>query len=528
MWEFYVRDEYFVMHNDAMQNSHPVIANIKDPVRALDAFDEITYKKGSIQIRVLHDWLGDATFRRALQSYMKKHQYGNTCTNNLWRSLGETSGLPVKRVMDTWLTQIGFPLINVEIVERNGNSMVLDLSQTKFEGNSSLMNDNALWNIPLFYVTKRGRSKNILMYTKTKQITVSQANDDYFLLNPEHVGFYRVNYPDEILQSLSKSIQSQELSVLNRGMIQEDLAALARAGYISAKRFFDFIQNYINEDNYFVWKSVTDSFSDMEKALRNRQELIPLINEYGQKFYETIYKKLTWDLPPNHKPQDLLVRSLIFAKLSNYECPVVRAEARRRFKDHQSGITLVPVNMKRAIFSIYAQNVSDTEYDEIIELYKKAINPGDKGLYSGMLVSTSQPKQIMKLLNLALSEHVRGQDTPGLVIGVAQTPMGRRITWNFFKQHKQEFKKRYGNDKMAGDLLFGIINGFASDEMAQDIERFMSQFYFPGSEGKVKLALEAIRARALFLRRQSNIIVDCYKSFIQPDLQPQIPIDYVN
>ena len=45
--------------------------------------------------------------------YLKKHEYKNTFTEDLWAALGEASGKPVQEIMSTWTKQMGFPVLKV-------------------------------------------------------------------------------------------------------------------------------------------------------------------------------------------------------------------------------------------------------------------------------------------------------------------------------------------------------------------------------------------------------------------------------
>ena len=49
-------------------------------------------------IGMLHNWLGAEPFRKGLALYLKRHQYKNTVTEDLWAALEETSQQPVNKV----------------------------------------------------------------------------------------------------------------------------------------------------------------------------------------------------------------------------------------------------------------------------------------------------------------------------------------------------------------------------------------------------------------------------------------------
>ena len=51
--------------------------------------------------------------RRGLNIYLKRFQYRNTVTQDLWTALEEASGKRVGWLMSTWTQQRGFPIIIV-------------------------------------------------------------------------------------------------------------------------------------------------------------------------------------------------------------------------------------------------------------------------------------------------------------------------------------------------------------------------------------------------------------------------------
>ena len=52
-------------------------------------------------------------FRDGIRLYLQRHAYGNTETHDLWNALEEASGEPVRRIMDQWIWQGGYPLLTV-------------------------------------------------------------------------------------------------------------------------------------------------------------------------------------------------------------------------------------------------------------------------------------------------------------------------------------------------------------------------------------------------------------------------------
>ena len=101
------------------------------PSEVEEIFDSISYNKGASVIRMLHNYIGNDAFKKGMKHYLTKHSYKNTQTEDLWASLETASGKPVGKVMTTWTSQMGFPLIHVESRVEAGKK-ILTLTQEKF------------------------------------------------------------------------------------------------------------------------------------------------------------------------------------------------------------------------------------------------------------------------------------------------------------------------------------------------------------------------------------------------------------
>jgi len=50
--------------------------------------------------------------QKGLNAYLNRHKYSNTLTEDLWQALSEASDKNVKKIMDTWTKQMGYPVLH--------------------------------------------------------------------------------------------------------------------------------------------------------------------------------------------------------------------------------------------------------------------------------------------------------------------------------------------------------------------------------------------------------------------------------
>uniref|UniRef100_A0A0N4Z085 Peptidase_M1 domain-containing protein n=1 Tax=Parastrongyloides trichosuri TaxID=131310 RepID=A0A0N4Z085_PARTI len=84
-----------------------------DKETLLDIYSHVSYDKGEAVIRMLGKYIGRNAFRRSLQLYLKRHEYSNTVTEDLWKAFKDAAGRDVAYMMDRWSKQKGFPLVTI-------------------------------------------------------------------------------------------------------------------------------------------------------------------------------------------------------------------------------------------------------------------------------------------------------------------------------------------------------------------------------------------------------------------------------
>jgi len=117
---------------DGLSTSHPIEIPVKSPSEIDEIFDAISYNKGASVLRMLYNFIGDADFRRGMNLYLTRHQYSNARTSDLWRALEEVTSQPIAAMMSTWTSQMGYPLLSVEMEDSENSSRRLKLRQEKY------------------------------------------------------------------------------------------------------------------------------------------------------------------------------------------------------------------------------------------------------------------------------------------------------------------------------------------------------------------------------------------------------------
>ncbi len=130
-WLSFGADRAGALLIDGLRSTRPIEFVVHRPDEARAMFDVLTYQKGAAVLRMLQQYLGEDTFRKGVGSYLRAHAYGSTETGDLWDALEEASGQPVRKTMDSWIFQEGYPLVTVARTAAAGQSG-LTVSQERF------------------------------------------------------------------------------------------------------------------------------------------------------------------------------------------------------------------------------------------------------------------------------------------------------------------------------------------------------------------------------------------------------------
>ncbi len=91
-WSAFARYNTAAKEVDALHSTRAIEYPVHSPDDTSDMFDVLTYQKGAAILRMLEQYLGADRFRDGIRTYLKKHEYGNTETHDLWDAIEEATG----------------------------------------------------------------------------------------------------------------------------------------------------------------------------------------------------------------------------------------------------------------------------------------------------------------------------------------------------------------------------------------------------------------------------------------------------
>uniref|UniRef100_A0A3B5Q3Y7 Aminopeptidase n=1 Tax=Xiphophorus maculatus TaxID=8083 RepID=A0A3B5Q3Y7_XIPMA len=491
IWTQFVSADYTrALDLDALDSSHPIEVNVGHPSEVDEIFDAISYSKGASVIRMLHNYIGDKE-RNEFLSF-------------------KASGKPIAAVMSSWTKQMGFPIIVVD-QEQQGDDRILKLSQKKFCASGPHNGENCpSWMVPISICTSEDpkcSKLRILLEKSETSVTLNGVGPDQWIkINPGTVGFYRIQYSASMLESLLPGIRDLSLQPVDRLGLQNDLFSLSRAGMISTVEVLKLMEAFVNEPNYTVWSDLSCNLGVLSSLL-SHTEFHEDILEFIRDLFAPIGIKLGWDSKPGEGHLDALLRGLVLGKLGKAGHKPTLEEARRRFKEHVEAKQVLPADLRSPVYLTVLKHGDAATLDTMLKLHKQADMQEEKNRIERVLGAISAPDLIQKVLNFALSEEVRPQDTVSVIGGVAgSSKQGRKAAWKFVRDNWEELYNRYQGGFLISRLIKVSCLGFIKGLCAFPLQSFFESHPAPAAERTVEQCCENILLNAAWLKRDADDI----------------------
>src|SRR5256712_2823521 len=173
---------------------------------------------------MIEAYIGPDEFQKGVSNYLKQFRYSNAAGRDLWNHLQQASGVDVSRVMEEWISKVGYPVVKASLSHGN-----LVLEQERFLLSGS--RERQTWPIPVSILID-GKTQQLLLDKEKADVRVS--NPKSVKLNVERTGFYRVDYRGGDLQSL---VWASKLSGLDRYGLANDACAFLNSRTLRSKEY---------------------------------------------------------------------------------------------------------------------------------------------------------------------------------------------------------------------------------------------------------------------------------------------------
>lgn len=498
-WESFTVSRAAALQVDGLKSTRAVEFPVEKPEEAAGMFDVLTYEKGASVLRMLEQYLGADAFRDGIRLYLRRHEYGNAETTDLWDALEDSADRPVRALMDTWIFQAGYPLIDVK-TDRDG----LVLSQRIFRYLADGDGEERIWHVPVIVraATARGVVELTALLSEPELRVPLPDGADWVVVNAGGHGFYRVRYSDDLLRSLKRGLQTDLLPVERFGLIS-DAWATTLAGLTPLTDYLRLIDLSRDETDLNVWTAVIGSCHHLRRILDEQQR--QRLQQRIRGLLLPAVERLDWSPREGEAELESQLRGDLIGALGTLGADRACQEwARERYAQYEKEPDAVDRNLLPALVSILAHSGARPEYEKFHASFKSARTPQEEQRYLFALAAFRDGDLIEQTLKLALSGEVRSQNAPYLMRSLLLNTEARRKAWAFIKERWDDMIRRYPDNSIPR-MCEGVI-GLVSPELEAEVRDFFARHPVKQGAKQIEQHLERLRIAVACKERWNDLL----------------------
>ncbi|MCA9348368.1 M1 family metallopeptidase [Candidatus Saccharibacteria bacterium] len=479
MWTQFIADEQQpALKLDSINNTHAIEVEINHPDEIRTVFDTISYNKGASVIHMLYGYLGAKDFRNGLRAYLKKHAYSNTVTNDLWASLEEVSGKPVKSFMHAWTSLPGFPLLKVE--RKAGQ---LHLRQDRLFMVPPKDQSRSKWPIPLLANSKL---PNGIDHLEHKELALDTNKTIKF--NQHQNGFYRTIYSSELVAELADKMH--DLQPLDKLGIIADSFEASKAGYSSVTDGLQLLKHCHDDESSPLWDIIANNIGEIRRVMDDdsvREAIKPFVRD----LISTQLKRLGTNEKKSDSYFDKLLRPTILALASSADEQSIIDWCEQLFAKAKHVSDIHP-DIRSVVFSTVARHGDKTTYAQLLKFHNNSDSSEERLTLSAALTSFEQPELTAKSLAMVNSQDVRRQDAMYWIAYSFMNRHAKQATWQWVKENWQWLDKELGSDLSFYRMPIYVARSFSNNEFKDEYKAFFVTKSTPSLERSIKQGLEML------------------------------------
>jgi aminopeptidase N len=434
--------------------------------------------------------------------------------------------------MERWVRQKGYPVITAS---RQRNKVFLSqrrfllcdecdadsthLMSVNYTGRSSPVNDTSpfdyQWLVPVSAVTSREPRRAKLLWLRGAQSAFFlDTGVDWFKLNANSSGFFRVNYDRSNWQKLAELLRRSDfhqhiLSPSDRANLLDDALALMRADQLPADLALNLtLYLEVGEREYVPWEAAMAHFYTLDALMLSH----PLLQRYVRRLLGPSVAQLGWRSPDSHL--DAKIRQTLLYAASWFGDEPTERQARQYFDNCMRNGFQVPADLRLVVYSTGVRAGGLAEWNFCWAKYINTKVPSEQRLLLRALAHSRQPFLLSQLLTYALDrDKIRPQDAAHVLADVSANPVGRPLVWRFVREHWDRIVRSFGQGSFAMDEIIGHVAGhFASRFEHDEAQRFFGAVKLGAGAQAVQQTLERIRANVFWKERVERKVVQWLRS----------------
>lgn len=394
---------------DAIHTSHAIVQHVETVEQANQAFDAITYSKGESVIRMLENYLGPDVWRDGVRRYIKDHAYGNTVSDDLWKSMETVTDKPVTTIAHDFTLQPGVPLIRVASETCKDGSTTLELSQGQFSKGIAprIMRH---WHVPVIAQALDRKSASTLVDGKASLVVPGCGP---VVVNAGQGGYYRTQYSPQAFAALTADFG--KLAPIDQLGVLDDTSALGLAGLQPASSVLDLIKATPVDANPTVWDNIAGVLGSLNLYYRDSDPGQAAFRAFAIARLEPVFSQVGWEAKNGEETTVAILRDELINVLCDLGDQRVIKEARRRYDAQAADPSVVPAALRKTITRVVAYNADAATWDQLHAKAQAEKTPLVKDALYAMLAGVKDEALAKRALELALTSEPGATNSSNMI-----------------------------------------------------------------------------------------------------------------
>lgn len=463
-----VRGAEGAMNNDALVSARSIRQPITGNGDILTAFDGITYQKGAGVIAMFENYVGDKTFQKGMQAYIRKHAFGNATASDLVGAIAAAAGKgeAFKHAFNSFLNQTGVPYVQTSVTHDDGKT-VLQLSQSRYLPLGSKGDPKRIWGVPVCvrYGSVDGSKVGCEMLDKASgsMVLADASQPTWIMPNANASGYYRFSLGKAQLAELTAHVG--KLSDTEQLAYADAIGASFRRGDLDAG---DVLAAFKPLTVSKVRAVATAPLGEVEWIYKHEARTDAQrarVAAWVRDAYLARLEQLGYQRKAGESEDDSLLRSTLAGTLAfDFKLPEVRAALLKQGEavlkpaaDGALDFAAADPDLLGDALGVAVQTQGKPAVDALIAALPQTSDAALRNGILGGLAQVDDPALATQVRDFALDKQVKVGEMGSLLMGGRDTAAGRDAMWQWFTSHYKQVLGRTGS--FAGGYLPRLAAG---------------------------------------------------------------------
>jgi aminopeptidase N/puromycin-sensitive aminopeptidase len=482
------RDLDTTLNLDSQKTTRTIRAKAETPSEINEMFDGIAYGKAGAVLGMVENYLGEEVFRQGVHNYLAAHLYANATAEDFWNAQTANSHLPVDKIMQSFVTQPGVPLVTFSQQGANG----APVAQSRFFlSSATAVNTAQQWTLPVCTKTDGKPVCRVVNAEDTADPVPADSNQPFFYANAGAKGYYRTAYtPAQLGAIISKA--ETALTPPERISLLGDRWALVRSGQGTVGDYLSLVLALKNDANGLVMETAFDKVKSIDARIATDEDRMQLAAVLRREF-GLVYVALGHPVRGESYDRQQL-RAELLRILGAAKDPAALAGAKEMTdRSFAAGARrdkgLDPILTDSAL-AVTAANGDAALYEKVLAASKDPSDPGVQSDALRTLAYFRDPALVTRTLDYAVSGQVRNQDSWIPIVILLSARDTREQTWSYIQQNWDKVHAQFTTN--SGAHVVSAAGSFCSVEKRDEVASFFATHRVDAAQRTLAKAIDNI------------------------------------